>query len=104
MELASKSGLVRVTAFERQLAQRRPRVPEPVARAIDAQPGEILASGKAKYRPDSLIELERREASSRRELGNARGLIEMVVDIGQPGLFSSLTFEGRFGIPEGGNV
>jgi hypothetical protein len=83
MELASKSGLVRVTAFERQLAQRRPRVPEPVARAIDAQPGEILASGKAKYRPDSLIELERREASSRRELGNARGLIEMVVDIGE---------------------
>ena len=83
MELAREGRLVRITAFERQFTQGSVRVPEPVASPIDAQPGQILAGGEAEYGPDSLIELERRKARSRREVGNAQGLIEMIVDIGE---------------------
>ena len=83
MELARERRLVRIAAFERQFAQGSVRVPEPVASPVNAQPGQILAGGKAEQSPDSLIELERRKAGSRREVGNAQGLIEMVVDIGE---------------------
>ena len=83
MELARKSSLVRVTAFERQFAQESVRMPQPVASPVDAQPGQILAGGTAEYCPDSLIELERRNAGSRREVWNAQGLIEMIIDIGE---------------------
>ena len=83
MELAREGRLIRITAFERQFAQGSARVPEPVASQVDTQPGQILAGGKAEYCPDSLIELERRKAGSRRKLGNAQGLIEMVIDIGE---------------------
>ena len=59
MKLARKGRLVGIAAFERQLAQGSLRVSEPVASPVDAQPGQILAGGKAEYRPDSLIKLER---------------------------------------------
>jgi hypothetical protein len=83
VELAREGGLIRITAFERQFAQGSVRVPEPVAGPVDAQPGEILAGGEPEYCPDSLIELERRKAGSRRKIGNAQGLIEMIIDIGE---------------------
>jgi hypothetical protein len=83
MELASKGRLVRITALERQFAQESVRMPQPVASPVDAQSGQVLAGGKAEYCPDPLIELERRKPGSRREVGNAQGLIEMVVDIGE---------------------
>ena len=83
MKSAREGRLVGIAAFERQFTQGRVRVPEPVARPIDAQSGQILAGGEAEYAPDSLIELERRKAGSRRKLGNAQGLIEMVIDIGE---------------------
>ena len=83
MELAGERRLVRIAAFERQFAQGRVSVPEPVASPADPQPGQILTGGEAEQSPDSLIELERRKAGSRREFGNAQGLIEMIVDIGE---------------------
>src|ERR1700728_3567712 len=60
-------------------------MPEAVARPADAQPGEILASREAEQGPNSLVEPERRQAGSRREIGNTQRLIEMVVDIGERG-------------------
>jgi hypothetical protein len=83
MELAREGRLVRITAFERQVTQGSLRVPEPIASPVDAQPGQVLAGGKAKYCPDSLIELELRKARAHREIGNAQGLIEMIIDIGE---------------------
>lgn len=83
MELAGEGRLVRITAFERHFAQGSLRVPKPIASPVDAQPGQVLAGGRAKDCPDSLIELERREAGPRREVGNAQGLIEMLADMGE---------------------
>ena len=84
-ELAGERGLVGVAAFERQFAQRRVGAPEPVARPPDAQPGQILAGREAEQSPQPLVELERRQAGSRGEIGNAQRLVEMVVDIGERG-------------------
>ena len=83
MELAGERRLVRIAAFERQFAQGRIGVPEPVASPADAKPGEILTGGEAEQGPNSLIELERRKAGARGEFRNAQGLIEMIVDIGK---------------------
>ena len=58
-------------------------MPEAVAGPIDAQSGEILAGGEAEQSPDSLAELKRGKAGSRRQLRNAQGLAEMVVDKGE---------------------
>ena len=85
MELAGECRLIRVAAFERQFAKRRVGMPQPIASPPDAQAGQILAGGEAEQSPDSLVELEGRKADSRRQLGNAQGLIEMVVDISERG-------------------
>ena len=85
MELAGERRLVRIAAFERQFAQRGAGVPEPITRPVDAKAGQILPGGEAAQGPDSLIELERGKAGSRRQLRNAQGLVEMVVDIGEHG-------------------
>jgi hypothetical protein len=83
MELAGERRLVRVAAFERQFAQRGVGMPQAIAGPVDAEPRQILSSGEAEQRPDSLIELEGRKAGSSRKIWNAQGLTEMVVDIGE---------------------
>ncbi len=85
MKLAGERRLVRIAAFERQLAQRGVGVPKAIAGPANAQPGQILPPGKAEESPDSLIELERGKPRSHRQLRNTQGLIEMVVDIGERG-------------------
>ncbi len=60
-------------------------MPEAVARPTDPQPGQILAGREAEQGPKPLVELERRKAGARGEIGNAQRLIEMVVDIGERG-------------------
>ena len=83
MELAGERRLVGIAAFERQLAQRSVRMPQAIAGPVDAEPRQILPGGETEERPYSLIELERRKAGSSREIWNAQGLTEMVVDIGE---------------------
>jgi hypothetical protein len=83
MELAGERRLVRIAAFERQFAQRGVSMLQPIAGTVDAQPRQILPGGEAEQRPYSLIELEGRKAGSSREIWNAQGLTEMVVDIGE---------------------
>ena len=58
-------------------------MPEAVARPADAQPGEILAGREAEQGPKPLVELERRKAGARGEIGDAQRLTEMVVDISE---------------------
>src|SRR5580658_997533 len=70
-ELAGERRLIRVAAFERQLAQRRIGAPEPLTGPVDAQPRQILAGRKAEQRPDSLIEPESGKAGSRGQIRNA---------------------------------
>ena len=56
-------------------------MPQPVAGPVDPEPGQILTGRHAEQSADSLIELERRKPGAPRELGNAQGLVEMVVNI-----------------------
>jgi hypothetical protein len=83
MELAGERRLVRIAAFERQFTQSRVGVLKAVTGPVNAHSRQILPSREAEQSPDSLIELERGKAGSRRELRNAQGFIEMVVDIGK---------------------
>ena len=70
-ELAGERRLIRVAAFERQLAERRVGAPQPVTGPVDAQPRQILAGRQAEQSPDFLVEPESGKAGSRGQIRNA---------------------------------